>query len=59
VFEGKARSKSLVRDGVYNVTFVVQQVYKGSEPGFLKSQVRLKFAEKIIPININFQKCND
>lgn len=59
VFEGKARSRSLVRDGVYNVTFVVQQVYKGSEPGFLKSQVRLQFAEKITPINSNFQKCNE
>jgi len=59
VFEGKARSRSPVRDGVYNVTFVVQQVYKGSEPGFLKSQVRLQFAEKIIHSNSNFQKCND
>jgi hypothetical protein len=59
VFEGKARSKSAVRDGVYNVTFVVQKQYKGSEPGFLKSQVRLQFAEKIIASNSNFQKCND
>jgi len=59
VFEGKARSKSPVRDGVYNVTFVVQQVYKGSETGFLKTQVRLQFAEKKIPSNSNFQKCND
>jgi hypothetical protein len=59
VFEGKARSRSPVRDGVYNVTFVVQQVYKGSEPGFLKSQVRLQFAEKITPSNSNIQKCND
>jgi hypothetical protein len=58
VFEGKARSKSPVQDGVYNVTFVVQQVYKGSEPGFLKSQVRLQFAEKKISSNSNFQKCN-
>jgi hypothetical protein len=59
VFEGKARSRSPVRDGVYNVTFVVQQVYKGSEPGFLKSQVRLQFAEKIMLSNSNLQKCND
>lgn len=59
VFEGKARSRSLVRDGVYNVTFVVQQVYKGSEPGILKSPVRLQFAEKIMPSKSNIQKCND
>jgi len=59
VFEGEARSRSPVRDGVYNVTFVVQHVYKGSEPGFLKSQVRLQFAEKIISSDSNFQKCND
>ncbi|XP_069669126.1 protein vein-like isoform X2 [Periplaneta americana] len=48
VFEGKARSRSPVRDGVYNVTFVVQHVFKGSEPGFLGSQVRLRFAEKAV-----------
>ena len=48
VFEGKARSRSPVRDGVYNVTFVVQHVYKGVEPGFLRSQVRLQFAEKSV-----------
>jgi len=59
VFEGEARSRSPVRDGVYNVTFVVQQVYKGPQTGFLKSQVRLQFAEKIIPSDSNFQKCND
>jgi hypothetical protein len=59
VFEGKARSRSLVRDGVYNVTFVVQQVFKGSEPGFLRSPVRLQFAEKAAASNSNFQKCND
>jgi hypothetical protein len=58
VFEGKARSRSHVRDGVYNVTFVVQQVYKGSEPGFLRSQVRLQFAEKARASN-NFRKCDD
>jgi hypothetical protein len=60
VFEGKARSRSPVRDGVYNVTFVVQQVYKGLEPGFLRSPVRLQFAEKATTAsNNNFQKCND
>jgi hypothetical protein len=59
VFEGKARSRSEVIDGVYNVTFVVQHVYKGSEPGFLKSQVRLQFAEKLTASNNHFQKCND
>lgn len=58
VFEGKARSRSPVRDGVYNVTFVVQQVYKGSEPGFLRSPVRLQFAEKARASN-NFRKCDD
>jgi hypothetical protein len=70
VFEGKARSTSPVRDGKYNVTFVVQQVFKGTEPGFLRSQVRLQFSEKPVPSsnsnynnnnnnNNNFQKCND
>ncbi|KAJ9591103.1 hypothetical protein L9F63_002384 [Diploptera punctata] len=56
VFEGKARSRSPVRDGVYNVTFVVQHVFKGAEPGFQRSQVRLQFAEKPVGANI---KCND
>jgi hypothetical protein len=58
VFEGKARSRSPVRDGVYNVTFVVQKVYKGPEPGFLRSQVRLQFAEKARVSN-NYRKCDD
>lgn len=57
VFEGKARSRSQARDGVYNVTFVVQQVYKGSEPGFLRSPVRLQFAEKARASN-NSRKCD-
>ncbi|PSN37631.1 hypothetical protein C0J52_25079 [Blattella germanica] len=58
VFEGKARSRSQVRDGVYNVTFVVQHVYKGGEPGFLRSQVRLQFAEKAAGSNnYNYQRC--
>ncbi|XP_021917307.1 pro-neuregulin-2, membrane-bound isoform-like isoform X3 [Zootermopsis nevadensis] len=59
VFEGKARSRSPVRDGVYNVTFVVQKVHKGLDPRFLRSPVRLQFAEKATASNNNFQKCND
>ncbi|XP_039293671.1 protein vein-like isoform X1 [Nilaparvata lugens] len=52
VFEGKARSRSPVRDkGTYAVTFVVQRVHKdSSRPAGLRlrlrSQVRLHFKER-------------
>lgn len=52
VFEGKARSRSAVREpgGVYAVTFSVQHVHKDRGPGAgalrLRSQVRLQFREK-------------
>ncbi|XP_075233410.1 membrane-bound neuregulin protein vein [Lycorma delicatula] len=53
VFEGKARSRSIVRDpgGTYAVTFVVQHVHKDSSPAALRirSQVRLRFKEKVGP----------
>ncbi|KAG8277079.1 negative regulator of glucose-controlled proteins [Homalodisca vitripennis] len=50
VFEGKARSRSSVREpgGTYAVTFSVQHVHKDHSPGTLRlrSQVRLQFREK-------------
>lgn len=48
VFEGKARSRSPVRQGLYSVTFVVQAVHKDSSPAPLRprAQVRLQFRER-------------
>lgn len=51
VFEGKARSRSAVREpgGTYAVTFSVQFIHKDRTPGTLRlrSQVRLQFREKV------------
>ncbi|XP_063218695.1 uncharacterized protein LOC134528957 [Bacillus rossius redtenbacheri] len=49
VFEGAVRSRSVVRRGAYNATFVVRRVWKGARQDFPGGTVRLHFSEHAHP----------